>query len=398
MATQKTIFLLAGLLMVFAGFRHASGYVAPGTPGAVLSVSVPAASSDQPGEETHPIPVVLNRSVEAYIEYFTTRGKMGLQAWFNNSASYLPVMKEIFRNQNLPEELAYVAMIESGLDPRAVSRANAVGLWQLMPDTARQHRLRGDRWVDERRDLMKSTRAAARHFRFLHDRLDSWPLVLSAYNAGLTTVRAAIRSSGSNDFWDLRESGRLARETRHFVPKFMAVVLIARDPAAYGFRVPRPRPIRFDSIAVPAATDLRELAEAIGITYEKINSLNPEMIGPYTPADGSSYLLKIPEGKKKAYLRAGGRPGQRMTAFEKTPAACPFLCAKMTNGTLHERVSYWFTNPSAYGGMIGNQAAAAERLVFVGLNRRKIIWQAIMARGIRRGDVVAMQKRREAAG
>jgi hypothetical protein len=392
MAAQKTIFLLTGFLMVFA--RHASAFVEPGTPGAMLSFSVPAASSDQPVEEAHPIPVVLNRSVEAYIEYFTTRGKMGLQAWFNNSGSYLPVMKEIFRNQNLPEELAYVAMIESGLDPRAVSRANAVGLWQLMPDTARQHRLRGDQWVDERRDLVKSTRAAARHFRFLHDRLESWPLALSAYNAGLTTVRAAIRGAGSDDFWDLRESGRLARETRHYVPKFMAVVLIARDPAAYGFRVPPPRQVRFDSIAVPAATDLRELAGAIGITYEKINSLNPEMNGPYTPADGSSYLLKIPEGKKKAYLRAGNRPGQKMTAFEKAPPACPFRCAKITDGILHEQVSHWLTNPSAYDGMINsNEAAATEKLLMVGLNRRKIIWQAIMARGIRRGDGVAMEKR-----
>ncbi len=389
MTGQKAIFLLAGFI-IFSGFRHAAVYGELVTrPDPIPSAYLPAASS-QPIEETRPIPIVLNHSVESYIEYFITSGKMGLHKWFNNSASYLHVMQEIFRDENLPEELAYVAMIESGFDPSAVSRANAVGLWQLMQDTARQYRLRGDQWVDERRDLIKSTRAAARHFRFLHDRLGSWPLVLSAYNAGLTAVRAAIRSTGSNDFWDLRESGSLSRETSDFVPKFMAVVLIARDPAAYGFRVPPPRPICFDLVAVPAATDLRSLAIAIGTTYAKIRSLNPEMSGFFTPP-GGYWFLKIPEGKKKAYLSAGNWSGQTATAFAEKLPPCGSLCTTMTDRILHESTFHWFTNPLTCDGMFGSKTAAAEKLLLIGLNRRKISRanKAVRGRGQgknRRGD------------
>jgi hypothetical protein len=252
-------------------------------------------------EKAYHVPVLLNNSVEAYIEYFRTRGKSTFQRWLDNSALYLPPMQEIFRKKNLPEELAYVAMIESGFDSGAVSLANAAGPWQLMPDTARRYGLRSDRWVDERRDHIKSANAAAQHFRDLHSRFGSWPLVLAAYNAGTGKVQRAMQRTGSTDFWDLKESAYLRRETKGYVPKFMAAALIARDPAAYGFRVPHVEPLRYDEVVIPESTDLGIVAYCTDSTYEMIKSLNPEIQGGVTPPDDPRYLLKIPEGKKKIF-------------------------------------------------------------------------------------------------
>jgi hypothetical protein len=253
-------------------------------------------------EKAYHIPVLLNDSVETYIEYFRTRGKSTFQRWLDNSARYLHLMKEIFKNENLPEELVYVAMIESGFDSGAVSRAKAAGHWQFMPDTARQYGLRSDWWVDERKDHVKSTHAAAQHFRDLHNRFGSWPLVLAAYNAGTGKVQRAMLRTGSADFWDLKESAYLRRETKGFVPKFMAAALIARDPAAYGFRAPDVEPLRYDEVVIGEVMDLRIAAYCADSTYEMIKSLNPEINGRSTPPDDFSYLLKIPEGKKKVFL------------------------------------------------------------------------------------------------
>ncbi len=253
-------------------------------------------------EKPYHIQVVLNDSVETYIEYFRTRGKSTFQRWLNNSGRYIDLMKDIFKNENLPEELVYVAMIESGFDSGAVSRAKATGHWQFMSDTARQYGLRSDWWVDERKDFIKSTHAAAQHFRDLHSHFGSWPLVLAAYNAGTRKVQRAMLRTGSADFWDLKESSYLRGETKGFVPKFMAASLIARDPAVYGFRVPDVTPLRYEEVVIEAVMDIHIAAYCADSTYEMIKSLNPEINGRSTPPDDARYLLKIPEGKKKIFL------------------------------------------------------------------------------------------------
>jgi hypothetical protein len=276
----------------------ASAAINPSPPPFDLSTSANETTEDK----AYHIPILLNNSVEAYIEYFRTRGKNTFQHWLDNSASYLPLMKEIFKNENLPQELAYVAMIESGFDSHAVSRAKAAGPWQFMPDTARQYGLRSDWWIDARKDHIKSTHAAARHFRDLHNRFGSWPLVLAAYNAGTGKVQRAMIRTGSADFWDLRESVFLRRETKGYVPKFMAASIIARDPAAYGFRVPDVKPLRYDEVVIGEGMDLGVVAYCSNSTYEMIKSLNPEINGRVTPPDDPSYLLKIPQGRKKIFL------------------------------------------------------------------------------------------------
>lgn len=250
----------------------------------------------EPGKEAAHLPIVLNDSVEEHIDRFATE-KTTFQIGLNNAMPYLDRMKAIFRHENIPEELVFVVMIESLFDPFAVSGARAGGLWQFMPRTARAFGLRNDKWVDERKDHLKSTRAAARYFKELHGQFHSWALVMAAYNAGMTKVRRAIFKTGSNDFWDLRLSGHLRKETVSYVPKIMAAVIIARDPEAYGFRLPDTLPIRFDVIEIRKSMDLRVIASEINSTLQMIKALNPEIKGMFTPPRG--YLLKIPEGKRK---------------------------------------------------------------------------------------------------
>jgi membrane-bound lytic murein transglycosylase D len=293
----------------------------PVTAAATSDESTPALTSPQNDvdDPAYHIPIVLNDSVETYIEYFSTLRKDVFQSWLDNSAAYLATMKDIFRGENLPEELVYVAMIESGFNPNAVSRAKAVGPWQFMPSAARQYGLKSDRWVDERRDYLKSTLAAARHFRELHDSLGSWPLVLAAYNAGMKKVRKAMRLTGSIDFWDLKESPFLLSETKSYVPKFMAVALIARDPASYGFRAPVATSLHFDVVRIRGGMDLRAAADAADSTYETIKRLNPEINGTSTPPKGLYYPLKIPKGMKKTFLvrRAAARRAALAVNSEK---------------------------------------------------------------------------------
>jgi hypothetical protein len=175
-------------------------------------------------------------------------------------------------------------------------------MWQIMPETGLSYGLKTNWWVDERKDVIKSTRAAARHFRELHNQVQSWPLVLAAYNGGGGKIRRAMISTGSEDFWDLKESAHIHRETKSFVPKYMAAALLARNPEAYGFRVPNPDVLRYDEVVIWESMDLTLAAYYTGSTYRIIKKLNPEIIGRYTPPDIPGYVLKIPEGTRNIFI------------------------------------------------------------------------------------------------
>ncbi len=302
--------MAAAFLAAISNQAAAVSHYDPITEAEVLSSQAfnASPSPEQPSrrEGVH-LPIILNDSVEAYIEHFTAEKKT-FQAGLNNSMPYLPLMKKIFREENLPEELVYVVMIESWFNPTAVSRASAVGLWQFMAGTAREYGLRNDQWIDERRDHVKATRAAARYFRALHSRLRSWTLAMAAYNAGMGKLRQAIFGTGSEDFWDLKQSAYLRKETKSFVPKIMAAAIIARDPAAYGFRISARQPLRFDVVEIRTSTDLRNVAKEIKTPLATIKSLNPEIKGSFTPP--RRYLLKVPEGKRKIFIAKRGGSGR----------------------------------------------------------------------------------------
>jgi membrane-bound lytic murein transglycosylase D len=211
---------------------------------------------------------------------------------------------DIFKEKGLPEELVFTAMIESGFNPVAVSRAGAKGLWQFMAPTARLYGLRVDRWLDERLDPEKSTVAAANYLRDLYAQFGSWDLAQAAYNAGEVRVQQAIQRTGTRDFWVLhRRSPVLLPETKNFVPAIQAATLIARQPEQYGFTVVPEEPVRYEVVTVPKGSRLTRLAALAGVPSGELEQLNPELWQKQTPPD-APYELKVPPGTTAAVQAA----------------------------------------------------------------------------------------------
>ena len=245
-----------------------------------------------------------NERVRYFLDQFQTGDRHAVvERWLTRSGRYLPMILEVFKQKGLPEELAFTAMIESGFDPVAVSRAGAKGLWQFMAPTARGYGLRVDRWLDERLDPEKSTVAAANYLRDLHTVFGSWALAQAAYNAGEMTVQRAIRGAGTRDFWALIRSRVLRDETKDYVPQIHAATLIGQEPERYGFAVTPEQPLHYEQIAVPKATTLRRIAALARIPLKDLERLNSALRQKQTPPE-RSYQLKVPLGSARA-LRAG---------------------------------------------------------------------------------------------
>lgn len=244
------------------------------------------------------VPIVVNKSVESFINYFQTRGRKYFEHWWGRSQDYMVMLQSILREEGLPEELSYIAFIESGLNPRARSRANAVGMWQFIRGTALRYGLRIDWWIDERMDPEKATYAAAKYFRNLYDQFGSWYLAAAGYNAGEGKVARAVRKHNTEDFWELASHKRpFRRETKEYVPKYLAALLIAKDPVSYGFEpVAYNGAIPYEKVRISHATDLRVIADAAGTTVDEIQRLNPELLRWFTPPNYPNYEIKVPAG------------------------------------------------------------------------------------------------------
>jgi len=242
------------------------------------------------------VPIDLTPEVLAYIRFFRTDGHSFFSRWLSRASVYVPLIQADLENAGLPKDLAYKAMIESGFNPRARSHANAVGMWQFMQHTGKQYQLQYDTWVDERMDPEKATPAAARHLAYLFKYFEDWRLVIAAYNCGQGRMDRAIRKSGTRNFWEI---DALPRETRNHLPKFMASVIISKDPAYFGFDdvVPQP-PLSYDTVALTEPVGLRLAAQCVGTTHAWIQELNPELRRAYTPPSSPSnpYLLRVPKG------------------------------------------------------------------------------------------------------
>ncbi|ABA89283.1 lytic transglycosylase, SLT, LysM, LysM, LysM and LysM domain-containing [Syntrophotalea carbinolica DSM 2380] len=257
-------------------------------------------------DPVYDLPVVENDKVRYFIDYYTKRGSRGFRRWLERSGRYLPMMQAVFAEEGLPLDLAYLAMIESGFNVKACSRANAVGPWQFIASTGKMYDLHNEWWRDERRDPVKATRAAARHLRDLHARFNGdWPLAIAAYNAGPGKVSQAIRRTGSRDFWKISRGKHLRAETRNYLPKLFAVLHIAKSPAKYGFENLRYQaPLVYDEVALPSSTDLDIVARLCDVKYEDIQNLNPELKRWCTPPGIKNYRLRIPAGKREAFMKA----------------------------------------------------------------------------------------------
>jgi peptidoglycan lytic transglycosylase D len=248
-------------------------------------------------------PVAINPQVQHFLDRFTGARRDVVTLWVNRSARYLTMIRDVLRSRGLPEELAFTAMIESGFNPMAVSRAGAKGMWQFMAGTARRYGLRVDQWIDERYDPEKSTLAAASYLRDLYGQFGSWSLAQAAYNAGEMIVARAIRISGARDFWALAQTNLLRQETKEFVPQIHAATLIGREPESYGFEFDDQEPDPFEIVRVPASTDLRRLAGGTSISQEVLRGLNAVLVRGITPP-GGPYELRIPAGTRSTVIAA----------------------------------------------------------------------------------------------
>ena len=240
------------------------------------------------------IPLVYNEKVEYYIQLFQTRYKDKFNDWLRNSKYYMPHIKQMLEEQGMPTDIAYLPLIESGYNPKAVSHANAVGMWQFISSTGKIYGLKINFWLDERRNYEKATIAASNYLRDLYDEFGSWELALAGYNCGEIRVRDGIMKTRSHDYWVV--SRTLPRETKNYVPKFIAAVMIAKDPRKYGFyEVNYSENDRFVKASVPSEKSLNDIAKVVGYEPSELKNHNPALISGITPPGGNYDLYIRPE-------------------------------------------------------------------------------------------------------
>ena len=245
------------------------------------------------------IPLIRNKQVDQFITYFTTKkGRKQFSIWMKRYEEYKGLILPILKQHEMPEELMILAMIESGLNPKAYSRANASGMWQFIYSTGKNYGLKRDWYIDERRDPIKATHAACEYLKDLNEQFDNWYLALTAYNCGAGRVSRASRLHQTYDFWQMHS---LPRESRNYIPYYLAAAIIAKDPQEYGFTVPNVKPFTFEEVVLEHSADLAVLSRVADIKVKTLRKYNPELRQSATPAD-SPYLLKLPKGKKEQFL------------------------------------------------------------------------------------------------
>ncbi len=243
------------------------------------------------------LPVTYNDRVKSWVEFFQTEGRQSFRKWLERSNRYLPYIQTELEASGMPQDLIYVAMIESGFSPGATSPAQAVGMWQFIRATANRYGMRTNWWLDERRDVHKSTKAAVAYMRDLYKMFGSWYLVAASYNMGEGGVKRLIKKHGSNDFWELADKGALPEETKNYVPKILAAMLIAKAPGLYGFRdLQYHLPLSYEYSDVPGGTKLMNLAAYLGVSGKYLQELNPELIRGYVPPEVRGHRIRIPKG------------------------------------------------------------------------------------------------------
>lgn len=255
------------------------------------------------GKIRYDYPVVRNAKVKRWLEQYGTRQHNGFAKGLERSGRYINMFRRVFREAGIPQDLVYMAHVESAYKPNAYSHAHAKGVFQFIASTARHYDLRVDYWVDERSDPEKAAYAAAAYLKNLHDEFGDWYLALASYNGGEGRVRLAIRKTGSRNFWKLADSRWLRRETKNYVPAILAATIISRDPEKFGFDLTYDAPIVYESIQVKGAADLRVLAKCAGTTPDRMRALNPALRRLQTPPDGVT-TVRVPMGMGGTTLAA----------------------------------------------------------------------------------------------
>jgi membrane-bound lytic murein transglycosylase D len=286
------------------------------------------------------LPLMMTDQVAGYIDYFSGRGRENFENALIRSGRYRDMIQQTFKDEGIPQDLIYLAQAESGFHPLAVSRVGARGMWQFMSSRARGYGLQRTRWVDDRQDPEKATRAAAHHLRDLYNQFGDWYLAMAAYNSGPGGVQSAVKRTGYADFWELYRRNVLPKETRNYVPIILAVTIMAKNPEQYGLdKLELEKPVAYDSIKIDYPVDLRLVAQCVNVTPYALQDLNPSLLRWTTPESGS-FELRIPTGTKDQYT----------AAIEQVPADMRvwWRYHQVTQGeTLYSVARAYRTTPSA---------------------------------------------------
>lgn len=250
---------------------------------------------DQPGH----IAIVRSKKIDRLITYFSGKPAASIQKYLEESNKYREHYLPILKQYNIPEEIIYLPILESGYNPNAYSYAHAAGIWQFIAGTGARYGLKRNWYVDERRDPIKSAHAAAKYLSKLYEEFNDWYLALAAYNCGENRIWRAIKREGTRDFFKLRS---LPSQTRNYVPSFMAVTLIAKNPEKYGFTTPKTKTWEWDEVVVDRCYEFDDIAKACNITSDVLRAYNPELRRWMTPANDNQYVLRVPEGKAEGLV------------------------------------------------------------------------------------------------
>ena len=251
-------------------------------------------------EIQYDFPVTVNKHVEFYIDFFQNKQRKTFTRWLERSGRYIPLIQEHLKEAGLPLDLVYLPMIESGYSLTAYSKAKAVGPWQFIKSTGRHYGLVINNYVDERRNPVKSTQAAVAFLSDLYDEFGSWHLAVAGYNAGEGRVRSAVRKYKTDNFWEIAQRRGLKSETKRYVPKLIAAIIIAKDPAKYGFNnIEYNAPLTYETVDIPRWTSLRAVSAACDVGLKELRNLNRELRRSITPPGPTTYSIKVPIGKKK---------------------------------------------------------------------------------------------------
>jgi membrane-bound lytic murein transglycosylase D len=261
------------------------------------------------------LPLMMTDEVAAYINYFSGRGRGILERGLVRSGRYQEMIKSTLKQEGVPQDLIYLAQAESGFHPLALSRAGARGMWQFMASRGAGYGLQRTKWIDDRQDPEKATRAAAHHLKDLYNQFGDWYLAMAAYNSGPGTVQSAVKRTGYADFWELYRRNVIPKETRNYVPIILAVTIMAKNPAQYGLNELVPdKPLPSDTVKIDYPVDLRLVAQCVDVTPAEIQDLNPSLLRWTTP-EQSDFDLRLPEGSKDKYEQAIASIPQEMRVW-----------------------------------------------------------------------------------
>jgi membrane-bound lytic murein transglycosylase D len=254
------------------------------------------------------VPLPINEHVQKELDRLTTgNGRYTVEKWLSRSKKYIPMMRQIFREEGVPQELVYLSMIESGLNPVVASGAKAVGLWQFIQSTGLAYGLKVTSYTDDRRNPIEATRAAARHLKDLYNTMGDWHLALSTYNCSMAAIKRAMNKYNSTTYWGILPG--IPKETRDYVPRYIAATIIASNPEKYGFtNIWYEQELPSETVTIQGSHDLAKVGAAIGVSALEIKVLNPELLSTKTPpTNEKGYELNIPAGLSKKFYAAYGK-------------------------------------------------------------------------------------------